>query len=413
MNTVLNFVAICFWLLVLYYSILTVGGFLFRARKKPKTKPLKHYPSVAVLIPAHNEGVVMADTLHAMSKLEYPGELHIYLLNDSSTDETGEIAQYYDDSYAHIHHIEVPPGTPRGKSRVLNYGISISQSDYVAVYDADNQPEPQALRLLVEAAETTPRAVGAVGYVKTLNESKNALTRMIALEFSAFQLLMQAGRWGLFKLGSLTGTNLIIRRDILERVGGYDPYALAEDADLTLTLTRIGGLLPIVPEARTWEQEPENFKVWLRQRTRWMQGNLYLIEKTIKNPRLLRGRNFIHSAQLILVYICFVFFLLVSDVWFLLGLAGKVQSTATTPLLILWFELWLMYYVQLVTAQMSDKTLRPIDLLVSFLMYFSYAQLWLFLLIRGVYYQIKLKLTKKEPIWDKTARFKQGRNIIG
>lgn len=63
MNTVLNFVAICFWLLVLYYSILTVGGFLFRARKKPKTKPLKHYPSVAVLIPAHNEGVVMADTL--------------------------------------------------------------------------------------------------------------------------------------------------------------------------------------------------------------------------------------------------------------------------------------------------------------------------------------------------------------
>lgn len=297
-----------------------------------------------------------------MSKLEYPGELHIYLLNDSSTDETGEIAQYYDDSYAHIHHIEVPPGTPRGKSRVLNYGISIS---------------------------------------------------MIALEFSAFQLLMQAGRWGLFKLGSLTGTNLIIRRDILERVGGYDPYALAEDADLTLTLTHIGGLLPIVPDARTWEQEPENFKVWLRQRTRWMQGNLYLIEKTIKNPRLLRGRNFIHSAQLILVYICFVFFLLVSDVWFLLGLAGKVQSTATTPLLILWFELWLMYYVQLVTAQMSDKTLRPIDLLVSFLMYFSYAQLWLFLLIRGVYYQIKLKLTKKEPIWDKTARFKQGRNIIG
>ncbi|MGG4033977.1 glycosyltransferase family 2 protein [Paenibacillus cisolokensis] len=201
MNTVLNFVAICFWLLVLYYSILTVGGFLFRARKKPKTKPLKHYPSVAVLIPAHNEGVVMADTLHAMSKLEYPGELRIYLLNDSSTDETGEIAQYYDDSYAHIHHIEVPPGTPRGKSRVLNYGISIS---------------------------------------------------MIALEFSAFQLLMQAGRWGLFKLGSLTGTNLIIRRDILERVGEYDPYALAEDADLTLTLTHIGGLLPIVPDARTW-----------------------------------------------------------------------------------------------------------------------------------------------------------------
>ncbi|ALS23749.1 glycosyltransferase family 2 protein [Paenibacillus naphthalenovorans] len=350
MTIVLTTISISFWLLLLYYSTLTISGVLYRSKKR-KFVRLESYPSVAVLIPAHNEGIVIADTLHAMSKIEYPGDVQIYLLNDNSQDETGEIAQYYADSFPNIHYIQVPPGTPKGKSRVLNYGISISESEYIAVYDADNQPEPQALRLLVEAAETTPKAVGAVGYVKTINETKNALTRMIALEFSAFQLLMQSGRWGMFKLGSLTGT----KRDALTQAGGYDPYALAEDADLTLTLTDLGGLLPIVPEARTWEQEPESFSIWLRQRTRWMQGNLYLIEKTLKNPRLFKGKNVIHSVQLLTVYILFVVFLLVSDLWFVLGLFGHVEGSSTVPLLILWFEAWLMYFVQLVTAQMSDK----------------------------------------------------------
>ncbi|KIL41273.1 N-acetylglucosaminyltransferase [Gordoniibacillus kamchatkensis] len=410
MTVLISIVSVSFCVLLLYYSLLTVAGVLFRA-KKPKPVALIRYPSVAVLIPAHNEGVVVADTLHAMSKLQYPGDVHVYLLNDGSQDETGEIAQFYADSFANFHHIQVPTGTPRGKPRVLNYGISISESEYIAVYDADNQPEPQALKLLMEAAETTPKAVGAVGYVKTINESKNALTRMIALEFSAFQLLMQAGRWHLFRLGSLTGTNLIVRRDALEQAGGYDPYALAEDADLTLTLTDMGGLLPIVPEARTWEQEPETFFIWLRQRTRWMQGNLYLIGKTLRNPRLLAGRNWLHSVQLLAVYIGFVFFLLVSDAWFVLGLFGRADANSAAPLLIVWFESWLVYAVQLVTAQMSDKPIRPADLLVSFFMYFTYAQLWLYLLLRGLFFQLKLKWFKREPVWDKTERFKQGKNM--
>lgn len=405
MNIVLSIISASFWILLSYYSVLTIAGIIFRGQKK-KTISLDHYPSVAVMIPAHNEGVVLADTLYAMSKIQYPGKLDIYLLNDNSTDDTGEIADYYAQQFSHIHHIEVPPASPSGKSRVLNYGIAITESEYICVYDADNQPEPDAIRLLVESAETTPRAVGAVGYVKTLNEKANLLTRMIALEFSVFQLTMQAGRWKLFKVGSLTGTNMLVSRKALKEAGGYDPYALAEDADLTLSLTEKGGLLPIVPEARTWEQEPENFRVWMKQRTRWMQGNLYLIGKTLRNPKYFKGLNFVHSLQLLLVYVCFVFFLIVSDIWFVMGLFGKAESTTFVPLLILWFESWLIYFLQLVASQVMDKKVRLKDLLVSILMYFTYSQLWLLLLARGVYFQYKLIRLKQEPVWDKTVRFK-------
>ena len=49
---------------------------------------------------------------------------------------------------------------------------------------------------------------------------------------------MQSGRWLLFQTGSLTGTNMLLRRAALEELGGYDPYAIAEDAELTLRITQ-------------------------------------------------------------------------------------------------------------------------------------------------------------------------------
>ncbi|WP_206922449.1 glycosyltransferase family 2 protein [Alicyclobacillus suci] len=407
MTITLLVIAIAFWVLLVYYTVLTIGGAIFRAKASSKSSlALESYPSVSVLIPAHNEGKVLGNTLRAMVQLVYPGDLTVYVLNDNSQDETGEVADAYAEVFTRIQHVRVPSGSPQGKSRVLNYGLSLAKSDYVAVYDADNQPEPQALKLLVEAAVRTPGAAGAVGYVKTLNEQRNWLTRMISLEFSTFQLLMQSGRWCFFKLGSLTGTNMLVKRSDLLDVGGWDPYALAEDAELTLQLTAKGKLLPIVPESRTWEQEPETVRVWLRQRTRWMQGNLYLIEKTLRTPSWIRGRVLIHTLQTLLVYVCFVFFLLVSDVWFVLGLFGVVHTEyIRTPLLLIWAESWLLYSLQIFSALMTDSNVTIRNVIGVSLMYFSYAQMWIYLLVRASLKHIKHRLSHAEVTWDKTIRF--------
>lgn len=187
-----------FWLLLLFYSAVTIAGVWYRVNYK-QPKGLAYYPSVAVLIPAHNEEIVIGETLKALVRLTYKGKMDIYILDDNSKDNTGVIAKEFSKIFSHIHHIPVPPGEPKGKSRVLNYGLRISKSEYFVVYDADNQPEPDAVERLVETAERTDKAAGAVGYVKTRNAGANSLTRMIALEFQVFQLLMQCGRWALFK----------------------------------------------------------------------------------------------------------------------------------------------------------------------------------------------------------------------
>ncbi|MDF2930512.1 MAG: family 2 glycosyl transferase [Anaerospora sp.] len=114
MSTFFLIVCLFFWLLLGYYSILTVAGILYRVEKR-SSPTLPSYPSVSIFIPAYNEGIVLASTLDAMIKLEYPGELTVYVLNDNSQDNSAEIAQFYADLFPRIRHILVPPGTPKGK----------------------------------------------------------------------------------------------------------------------------------------------------------------------------------------------------------------------------------------------------------------------------------------------------------
>jgi len=405
MTSLLFIIMLFFWLLLIFYSVMTISGVWYRLTSK-KSVAIEHYPSVALLIPAHNEGIVIATTLAAMARLEYPGKLDVYLLNDNSQDETGEIAEEFASIFSHIHHIRVPPGEPKGKSRVLNYGLSISDSEYFIVYDADNEPEPDALRRLVEKAETTENAAGAVGYVKTKNTATNTLTRMIALEFQVFQLLMQCGRWAAFKLGSLAGTNMLLRRSVLVEAGGYDPYALAEDAELTIRLTAAGYRLPVVPESRTWEQEPETLRIFIKQRTRWLIGNIYLLEKSFHDLSHWKGRTFILSIQHVLTYLIFILLLLFSDVFFIASLSGYTLPEMKAPLLILWFMSYIVYTTQLLSALVVDRNVSFINILFVLIMYFTYAQIFVIMLVRAFYMYIKNRIQKKTIAWDKTARFK-------
>lgn len=405
MNLLLNGIMAIFWLLLIYYSFLTIAGIVDRF-STTKIKTLTEYPSVAILIPAHNEGIVMRQTLESMMAIDYPGKLDIFLLDDQSIDDTQSIALEFTQMFSQIHYIPVPKGEPIGKSRVLNYGLKITDSEYFLIYDADNQPKPDAVTKLVEAAFQTEGACGAVGVVKTINANTNILTRMIAIEFQVFQLIMQSGRWKAFNTGSLAGTNMLLKRSVIEELGGYDPYALAEDAELTMRITALGYKLPVVYESETWEQEPENLRVYMKQRTRWMLGNIYLLEKAFVTKEFWKGRTLVHSLQHILTYLLFIFLLLISDTVLILGLFGYAFDEVSTPLIMFWFMTYLVYTIQILAAQELEKTATPLNVLIGLIMYFTYAQLFVVLLFRGVFAYVKSKLNNEVIVWDKTKRVK-------
>src|SRR6266849_3926641 len=91
---------ILIWFMIAYQLILTLAGFFhFRAslaEQKSVDSRQFDYPMVSILVPAHNEEMVIARTVEAMLKLDYPRDrLDILIINDGSSDSTAEIVGRY------------------------------------------------------------------------------------------------------------------------------------------------------------------------------------------------------------------------------------------------------------------------------------------------------------------------------
>ncbi|MGH7462544.1 MAG: glycosyltransferase family 2 protein, partial [Longimicrobiales bacterium] len=225
---------------------------------------------IAILLPAHNEELVIERTLEALLALAYPADrLEIVVINDASSDRTGELVEGViartENGASRIRLLNIPPGIGgQGKASALNRGIAEVRHDLVAIYDADNIPEPASLMYLARQIQRHPECAAVLGKFRTLNRKANLLTRFINIEGISFQWIVQAGRWMLLRFCSLPGTNYVIRRAAVMGLGGWDEAALTEDAELTLRLYEAGYLVKFIPYAVTWEQEPEHIGTWLR-----------------------------------------------------------------------------------------------------------------------------------------------------
>ncbi len=244
-----------------------------------------------------------------MLKLRYPKDkLEIIIINDNSSDGTGAIADRYARRYPFLKVLHTrPPHAGKGKSGALNQGYNMSSGEIVVVYDADNTPEPDAVTYLVMGLVNDQKAGAMVGKFRVINAHQSLLTRFINIETITFQWLAQAGRWFWFKLSTIPGTNFAIRRSILEELGGWDEKALSEDTELSIRVYNLGYHIRFFPAAITWEQEPETWRVWWKQRTRWARGNQYVIAKYIFSfMKLKRKRVFLDLFYFLFTYFLFL-----------------------------------------------------------------------------------------------------------
>ena len=325
---------IAIWLLLVVNMILLYFGYKFsermRSQKFTALKDLDHFPMISILIPAHNEAVVIEKTLLAMVHLHYPKSAYeVIVINDNSKDSTGEIIERIRSAYSEvmIHHLEIiGERGGKGKSNALNLGYQQAKGEYFVIYDADNTPNAMALRYLVQEIESNVKYAAVIGKFRTRNKDKNLLTRFINIETLSFQWMAQAGRWELFKLCTIPGTNFIIRREIIDLIGGWDPDAIAEDTEISFRIYQMGYQIAFMPLAETYEQEPETIRVWMKQRSRWVNGNLYVLTKNITHIHQVRNWAVLFDLfYYFSVYILFLSAIVTSDVIFILGLFTSIR----------------------------------------------------------------------------------------
>jgi len=403
------------WSMLFYHMFLMQGGYLhflqYRKTEKVWEKNKHSFPTVSILIPAHNEELVIGNTLEAMCRLLYPSDrLEVILINDNSSDQTGEIAADYARKYDFIKVIEtIPPYNGKGKSTALNQGLLHSTGEVICVYDADNTPESDAVYSLTLGLLNDPKAGAVVGKFRVINANKNFLTRLINIETLTFQWLAQAGRWFWFKMATIPGTNFAIRRSILEELGGWDEKALSEDTELSFRVYNQGYYICFFPAAVTWEQEPETWRVWWRQRTRWARGNIYVISKFIFRFHKLKNKKIgIDLFYFFFTYLLFFAGVMISHSIFLVNLFIDLNLSigyVSYALLIIGFLLFLTEEVLALSFEKDQLTAKNMFTIV--VMYFTYSQLWLFLIVYAVFLEAKRVVLRQEIQWYKTKRYKQ------
>ncbi|HYK87214.1 MAG TPA: glycosyltransferase family 2 protein [Acidobacteriota bacterium] len=404
------FSVIVIWFMLAYQFILFLLGYLYgtraaRLRRKLEKAPLE-LPAVSLMVPAHNEGIVISYTLEALTKLEYPRDrLEILVINDGSTDDTACRVESVAARDPRVRLFTVPAEfAARGKSAALNRGLKQCSHDIIGIFDADNLPEPDSVLHLARQLVADPDLGAVIGKFRCINKRKNLLTRFINLESLAFQWIIQAGRWRLLRMSTLPGTNYLIRRSLLEALGGWDEQALTEDAEMSIRIYQAGYLIKFIPYAVTWEQEPETLRVWFKQRVRWARGNNYVLEKYFTQVFKIKPR----AVGLELFYamgVYYVFFtaILLSDLLFIVALVGLISIPVPGPYSEVWLFAYLLFILELVIALTREKEDSPLNILLIALSYFTYCQLWIAVVLKGVYDDFILK---REHVWVKTQRFR-------
>jgi cellulose synthase/poly-beta-1,6-N-acetylglucosamine synthase-like glycosyltransferase len=413
-NLILNYIfvgsVIVIWFMLGYQFMLFLSGYLYgawvrreRARLEQSEREL---PAISLLVPAHNEGLVIAGTLEALVRLEYPAEkLEILVVNDGSSDDTGSQVHAVAARDTRVRLIDVPQElAARGKAAALNFGLTQCRHAVIGVFDADNRPEPAAVLHLARQLAADERLGAVAGMFRCLNRRKNLLTRFINLEGVAFQWIVQAGRWNLFQLATLPGTNLLLRRAVIDALGGWDVEALTEDAELSVRIYEAGYLIKFVPYAVTWEQEPETLRVWFGQRVRWARGNNYVLAKHLRHvfrikPRVM-GVELLYSMA---VYYIFFAAVLFSDLLFLGAIAGLISIPLPGPYREVWLLAFVLFVLELGVALSRDREDSPLNIALVVVAYFTYCQLWIAVVLKGAYDDFVIR---RERRWDKTRRFR-------
>lgn len=405
------------WFMLFYHIFLMLGGYLEYLKHGKNVEQFSKnpgdLPTVSILIPAHNEELVIENTLQAMINLEYPKDkLEVIPINDNSSDDTGFIVDEYAKKYSFIRPLHTkPPAGGKGKSDALNQGLNHSTGDVIVVYDADNTPEPEAVYNLVIGLNNDKKAAAVVGKFRVSNAKENLLTRFINIETLTFQWLAQAGRWHWFKMTTIPGTNFAIRRSVIEELGGWDEQAISEDTELSFRVYNAGYRIRFFPAAITWEQEPETLKVWWNQRLRWAQGNQYVIFKFLFQFKQLNNKVRMDLFYFLFTYLFFFGGILISHTIFVLNLIFDLELLIGNVSIFLLVTGFLLFLVEVWVALSLEKDqFNLTNALITVLMYLIYSQMWIVLVVNASFREAKRVLFNQEVKWYKTKRFDSQEN---
>ncbi len=402
------------WVLLIPTGAMLINSFVsLKKQKKPEPIDENNLPFVSIFIPAHNEEFTIEDTVRSVCQLDYHSlpeeegqegkpQYELIVVNDGSTDRTGEILSQLKEEYPQVKIVtRHPPRSGKGKGFVLNDALTLSQGEIVGVFDADTQIKPDYLKTVI------PYLVGDIDGVQTrvkmFNKNENFLARMQHVEFTTFGNTLIA-KDNLDHTGFLGGNGQFVKKQAIIESGRWDGFAVTEDLNLAIKIILNGGKISYCGDCAVYQEAVTDWRSFFKQRTRWAIGNfetLFVYFPLIIRSKisLLKKFNVLEHISFysfnLLIFFGFIITILNAISWFFFHNVTLIRMEAP---LIVGILSAVAFFPGLVFALMRDK-LGILEMIKDMVKYYLYC----FHLIPLFFLTMYTMMSRKERKWSKTV----------
>lgn len=241
---------------------------------------------MSVIIPTLNEERTIEQCVTSIIKADYPHDrlevLIAYEVPPRCRDSTPKIAAALAQKYPFVK--AIPNDGPHAGSKAgsINNCLALATGEIVGIYDADHTIDHDALIRASAQFTANPWLDCIGGKVMVKNMDYNMFTTIAGNESTVINNFSRFLSESLTGNHSVYGSNVFLRKAVLERIGGFDESSLTEDCDLGMKLIRKNCHMRIDYTIKSYEQPALNLRDWWHQRVRWTRGSMDVLRKHLK-----------------------------------------------------------------------------------------------------------------------------------
>jgi 1,2-diacylglycerol 3-beta-glucosyltransferase len=263
-------------------------------------KKMKNYPLVSIILPSYKEGNLLLRALNSIKEQSYPHDkLEVILAverNDDTIEEALKIAGLSNckesgcrGNMGDISTILVY-GKKQGKPSALNEALKYAKGEIIGVLDADDVLTKNAIMAAIpylinnkaDAVQLPREIILDKGSEKTFS---GVHIRAQEAEMFLYTRLLAPVMETLSGISWVMGSGYFVKKDVLEKMNGWEESAATEDLDLSIRMIASGYKIKVLSDNPVYTEPVRYYSQLITQKERWVRGMLLLVPKVLRHPR--------------------------------------------------------------------------------------------------------------------------------
>ena len=340
------------WLVLFALHTVPLAAYIFYMKRVAQKRPWDikldsgYEPTVSVIVPTFNEANTIVRKLSNMVEADYPkGKMEIIVVDSASTDDTAKRIQGWMGGHTEIRAKLVSESERRGMVKALNLGLKYANGEIVLKTDADCLWQFDSLRNAVKYMADP--LVGSVAGLHIITAHKDTAAVRVERTYREFYRWLRIGESKLYSTVLYEGELMLVKRKLLEDVGGFDEEMGADDVPTALRVIENGHRAITAEDAFFLELTPYTWGERFNQKVRrarhvlqalWKYKYLNFKDKTSFHRLILPMETYIYTINpLFIIPLIFLSMAMVIKYPWLLALTpvlliSKIREFAITHL---------------------------------------------------------------------------------